>query len=309
MRVERHALVTAIACLVLMVIGSLVHGTGSSLACPDWPLCRGSLFPAMKDGVEYEHTHRLTAALVAGLVVWLFVRTRRLADPVPGRLTALACALLAVQATLGGVTVVYRLPATISIAHLAASMILLVVLVLVSVRVALRQSPFIARVARPWFGLAALVVFVQIVLGGVVRHSGAALACGRIPLCGGKLLPDDALGRLHMVHRLGGVVAALAVIAVCFAAYWRNASRSHAVFFFAPAVIALAQVALGVAVVLGAARLDLVTAHHATGALLLASLAMNWGLAPSDGSARGMPLPHEHSAREHLQVRSFPPVT
>ena len=41
MREHRFAIATALATFVLLIVGSLVHGTGSSLACPDWPLCYG----------------------------------------------------------------------------------------------------------------------------------------------------------------------------------------------------------------------------------------------------------------------------
>jgi len=43
------------ACLtwLLILVGGIVHGTGSSLACPDWPTCYGSFFPEMTGGVFF----------------------------------------------------------------------------------------------------------------------------------------------------------------------------------------------------------------------------------------------------------------
>ena len=41
----------------LVVLGGIVHNTGSSLACPDWPLCYGMVFPPMRGGILYEHGH------------------------------------------------------------------------------------------------------------------------------------------------------------------------------------------------------------------------------------------------------------
>ena len=64
----RLAGATAAATFVLLVIGGMVHATGSSLACPDWPLCYGQFFPAMEGGVLYEHGHRLVALAVSGVV-------------------------------------------------------------------------------------------------------------------------------------------------------------------------------------------------------------------------------------------------
>src|SRR6185436_1137857 len=62
--VHRFAVTTAVATFLLILIGGLVHGTGSSLACPDWPTCYGSLMPKMEGGVLIEHSHRLAAGTV-----------------------------------------------------------------------------------------------------------------------------------------------------------------------------------------------------------------------------------------------------
>jgi len=73
---HRFAIVTCVATYVLLLVGGLVHITGSSLACPDWPLCHGQFFPAMEHGVEYEHSHRLVAGTVSvmtcALSAWIF---------------------------------------------------------------------------------------------------------------------------------------------------------------------------------------------------------------------------------------------
>ena len=73
----RLARATAAATFVLLVIGGMVHATGSSLACPDWPLCYGQFFPAMEGGVLYEHGHRLVALAVSVLTVALAVAVWR----------------------------------------------------------------------------------------------------------------------------------------------------------------------------------------------------------------------------------------
>src|SRR5574341_337995 len=119
---HRLALATAAATFALLAIGGLVHATGSSLACPDWPLCYGQFFPAMEGGVLFEHGHRLVALLVALLTVALAVLVwRRRREPAPRALAALAVVLVLAQAALGAITVIERLPLLISAAHLATS--------------------------------------------------------------------------------------------------------------------------------------------------------------------------------------------
>src|SRR5450432_498780 len=69
----RFAVVTAVATFVLLLIGGLVNPTGSSLACPDWPLCHGTAFPQMVGGVQFEHSHRIVAGVVATMTIALGV--------------------------------------------------------------------------------------------------------------------------------------------------------------------------------------------------------------------------------------------
>lgn len=275
LRRRPHAVLTAAATLALMVMGSVVHGTGSSLACPDWPLCHGSFFPAMTGGVEFEHTHRLMAAAVVVLVVTLAWRLRRYDGATRG-LAFAACGLVAVQATLGGLTVIYRLPPAISIAHLATSMTFLAVLVVVATRLAESPAAPAGRAIRGATAGVAGLVLAQIVLGGVVRHTGATLACTGLPLCDGRAWPASWLAEVHLLHRLVGVAALAAVIGVSAAAHRRQRTRAGRVIALFPALLAMAQVALGATVVLAWAPLDLVTLHHAGGAVLLASLAAAW---------------------------------
>ena len=42
----RLLVITSIAVLFLLVTGATVVGTGTGLACLDWPLCQGEIFPA-----------------------------------------------------------------------------------------------------------------------------------------------------------------------------------------------------------------------------------------------------------------------
>src|SRR5687768_13064610 len=50
--------------VAMMMLGATVHATGSSLACPDWPTCYGTLNPKMEGGVFWEHSHRLLGTLI-----------------------------------------------------------------------------------------------------------------------------------------------------------------------------------------------------------------------------------------------------
>ncbi len=283
MRLHHLAASTALLTFALIVLGSVVHGTGSSLACPDWPLCNGTVFPQMTGGVQFEHSHRILALSVTVLVATMAFRARRRTNTRVRQLAFGALGLVVVQASLGGLTVILRLPPAVSIAHLATSMGVLATLVLLAIESIPGRRPAHgdASSARTLTALAAFGAFAQLVLGALVRHTGAALACASVPACDGAVWPDALLPRIQMVHRAGAIAIAILVFVASWGArsHARRGSAIHYLALAAPAIV-VAQIGLGTAVVLSAAPLGLATVHLATGALLLSSLVALWGTLP-----------------------------
>lgn len=289
------AIFTAASTFVLLIVGGLVHGTGSSLACPDWPLCHGQFLPKMENGVLYEHSHRLVAGTVALLTVglggWILAdRHRRALRP----LAVAAPIMVLAQAVLGGLTVIYKLPKPITLSHLVLSMSFFSVLLVIAVRsrpgAAEAEAEQAALPRNQWdlraaVGLVCVAILGQIFLGGMVRHSMAGLACTTIPDCFGAYWPPDsesAYGeRLHMLHRYGAVVLA-ALVFVHAALVLRRTPKGHPVrrLAIAAPVLVLVQITLGILSVTSLLHLHTVTTHLAVGALLLATHVVMWALMP-----------------------------
>lgn len=258
---------------LLIGLGGLVHNTGSSLACPDWPLCYGELMPEMVGGVLVEHSHRLLATLVGFFTtILLFVAFWK---SLPQRkLFIFAWGLVVFQGVLGGVTVLYRLPTVVSTAHLATSMLFFLTLIFLHqlyfpIKVSFRSnSPLLARSV---FVLLALT-YLQILWGAAMRHLGLGGACGvgwsNGLLCQDMIassstwgVPSSIEAWIHYGHRLFGVFLAGLSLWVLRALSWPARMMLISLFII--------QIALGIWTAASAISVLPTTLHLLVAASLL----------------------------------------
>lgn len=296
-------------------MGALVKSHEAGLSVPDWPTTYGQnmfLFPPSewRANVFYEHTHRLAASFVGFLTLLFCVRLlyseRRRWVKVCG---AAALVLVIAQGVLGGLTVRYLLPSPLSIAHgVLAQTFLLLVIFLAYVYSAERAqrtragggaTPLAARWAIALTG----AVWIQLVLGAVVRHTEAGLAIPDFPTMGGRWapvfndatmswintwrlersletgfhLPDVTLSQvlIHAAHRFWAV--AIIGIACVLVYVTRGANAASPAIMRSTSGIAallIIQLALGVYTVLSAKGPLITSLHVATGAALLGLCAL-----------------------------------
>jgi cytochrome c oxidase assembly protein subunit 15 len=267
------------ATLVLIFVGGLVTSTGSGLSVPDWPLSYGRLMPPMVGGIFYEHGHRMAASAVGFLTLVLAVWTAR-AEPRAG-LRGLAWGALGAviaQGVLGGLTVIFLLPTAVSVAHACLAQTffcITIALAYAGSREWIEALPARddARGVRAAAALATAVVFVQLLLGAVMRHIGAGLAVPDFPRMYGRWLPPlDVLRTapvaVHLAHRAGALVVLLVVVRLAWNAWRAGDARLVRPALLAAALV-LVQIGLGATTVLSGKAVLPTTAHVATGAAIL----------------------------------------
>jgi len=295
---HRFAIATSVATFFLVIAGGLVTSTGSGLAVPDWPLSYGQLMPPMVGGILYEHGHRMVATFVGFLTTVLAIWLWRTEDRKWVRALGLI-ALLAVitQGVLGGMTVLFLLPTWISVSHatLAQSFFsLTIVLALVTApfwRQHVARELETVRRTRILAVAAAAAIFLQLILGALVRHTKAGLAIPDFPLVYGHLLPPTDPSSLssineyrigwdmepvtmsqiwiHFSHRVGALLASVLVlmnISHLLGSYKDSKLREPAVVL---GTLLVVQILLGALTVWTGKGVEIATAHVATGALLL----------------------------------------
>ncbi|MFN4865979.1 MAG: COX15/CtaA family protein [Cyanobium sp.] len=281
--IQRHlATLTAhlvVALVALVVIGGATRVMQAGLACPDWPLCYGSLLPGGRFNLQVflEWFHRLDAFVVGVAMLVLAASSVLARRSLPAWLPLASLAslvLVAVQGGLGALTVTRLLAAPLVTAHLATALTLVVLLSgvhqgLVLAGPAPAPAPALPRWLLPLLALALALVFGQCLLGGSLASTWAAERC----------LTDGDGCQLLWRHRLVARPAALVVLFL-LPASWALPSGQRWLRWaaLAAALLVAAQVALGVTTLrLGLTVPAVTIAHQAVAALLVALLGASLG--------------------------------
>jgi cytochrome c oxidase assembly protein subunit 15 len=310
----------------LIVFGGFTRLTDSGLGCPDWPGCYGLANPflahehiaaaeeLMPSGpvtvakAWIEMIHRYLAMGIGVLIMtlmakaWLEWRRTRSAAFAPALPTALFL-FVCLQGAFGAWTVTMKLQPVIVTIHLLLGMGLLALLAWMGGREDYLVKPPQAGVANPAAlrGVrrlaigSALLLLVQVALGGWVSTNYATLACSDFPLCGGQVvppmdfehgfalwrelgktaaghyLPFSALVAIHWVHRNFALVVVLGLGLAAWRAWPHPALRPTARYL---AIVLAAQSASGIATVFFSFPLAIAVLHNAGAALLVLLVTM-----------------------------------
>jgi cytochrome c oxidase assembly protein subunit 15 len=299
---HRFAVFTACSTFFLIIAGGLVTSTDSGLAVPDWPLSYGQVMPPMVGGIFYEHGHRMVATFVGFLTTVLAIWLWRKEDRKWVRMLGLGSLLaVIVQGVLGGLTVLHLLPASISVSHatLAQTFFCMTILLALVTSPKWRKVKPVelaeSRSTRHLMAAVIAVVFLQLILGAVMRHTYSGLAIPDFPLSYGSLLPPSsesdmaALNRhrlveydlppvtmgqiwIHFAHRVGALLVTVVILAALlhiFRTYKADPRMREPALLIG--VLLVVQVFLGALTVWSGKSVEGATAHVATGALLLAT--------------------------------------
>ncbi len=329
---RRFTKLLAAATVALIFVGGQVKSHEAGLSIPDWPTSYGHnmlLFPVSEwnGGIFYEQSHRVVAFGVGVMSVllcaWLLLREPRRWVKVLG---LLAVGGVIAQGVLGGLTVLFVQPAWMSSLHgiVAHSFLILVVFVAYTQsreRARREQTAGKARAlpsAMPILVVVA-IVFIQLIVGALMRHTESGLAIPDFPLMAGgvvpwftaesvewvntwrvdyafetgRVLPEVTLSQIwvHFTHRAGAVLALLSLAYVLVRAFRdREASPHMWRGTMLLGGLVATQAGLGIATVL-TQKIPLLTSLHVViGAVILGYatllalrlLPLSWGTHPLD---------------------------
>ena len=284
----------------LIVFGGFTRLTDSGLGCPDWPGCYGlanpflaheqitaaeALLPSgpvtvVKAWIEMIHRYLamaigvlIMALMATSLLQWRRGHRTEFQPALPIALFLFVC----LQGAFGAWTVTLKLQPVIVTSHLLLGMGLLAMLTWLGGRQNYLHAPSAAAPAagvaglRIWALLTAVVLAVQIGLGGWVSTNYATLACTEYPRCGGVWVPPMDFEHGFTLWRELGKTAAghYLPFSALTAIHWVH--RNFALVLLAALAL---QAASGLATIYLSFPLAIAVLHNAGAALLVLLVTM-----------------------------------
>jgi len=279
---------------VLVTLGAFTTSIGAGMAFPDWPLSNGSLNPPgwlTTLDMFAEHSHRLSAGVMTTLTlilaIWIGMKESR---SWLRKLAIFAFVLVIAQAVVGGLRVllepkqVESLDTTVGqlFAMLHAVLAQMFASTLLAIAVACSRGwlsrPVPVRRGLQQLGvLCCVLVFVQLAIAAVMRHSFAGLAIPFFPFSTNDhhLLPPiwGFKIAIQFAHRVMALLLSIAALAYAIA-IWRDPGASQGMKTGASLMVSLLflQVMLGAAIVWTFRDTTIATAHVLVGALTLTTI-------------------------------------
>ena len=285
---------------LLLFAGGFTTTIRAGMAFLDWPLSNGSINPegwTMESDMAAEHSHRLLGMIIGflsiALFLWTWLREKRRSVRLLARLLLLVVIL---QGVLGGARVRFdwlvtdaetnRVGQSFAVIHACGAMIVLSVLVSITILCSKRWIEGSEKLAngvpigiRRWGAIATVGVFLQILVGAIMRHAEAGLAIATFPLANASsILPSywNFDVSIAFAHRVGAVAVTLVLIMFLTKAWNHVAVRRALGFAIVLLIAALTlQLYLGALTIWTVRNPYVATIHHLVGAFLLAS---TWGL-------------------------------
>lgn len=312
----RIVTIAALLAFVVVMLGAYTRLTHAGLGCPDWPGCYAQYtapssaqaisqaeqaFPGMvieSRKAWTEMVHRYLAGSLGVFILLIAIsaawQRRQWAHPI--LLPTVLLGLVIFQAALGRWTVTWKLLPLVVMGHLLGGLLIFASLVCLRLMLSRHHqvSTAILRNYRPWVLLGAIILFLQIALGGWVSANYAGIACIGFPACNGQWLPslnfNDAFNLLspigqsyqggvldmtarvtiQFVHRLGAIVTFLYLLLLSFALIKQNKILGVRAIAASVLVLVCLQFILGIINVTKLLPLSNAVAHNGVAALLLA---------------------------------------
>ncbi|UGB05486.1 heme A synthase [Staphylococcus sp. HL28] len=191
--------------------GALVTKTGSEDGCgSSWPLCNGAFLPQnLPIQTIIELSHRAVSALSLIVVLWLVITAWKhigyIKEIKP--LSIISVGFLLLQALIGAAAVIWQQNAYVLALHFGISLVsfssvFLITLIVFSIDQKYEADEvMIKKPLRTLTWLMAIIVYLTIYTGALVRHTKSSLAYGAWPVPFDDIVPHNVHDWVQFAHR------------------------------------------------------------------------------------------------------------
>ena len=257
------------AIIALIGIGSATRVMEAGLACPDWPLCYGSLLPSSHFNVRVflEWFHRLDAFLVGILILTEFILSLIWRQYLPAYLSrkySLLLFLVILQGSLGALTVINMLDSFTVMGHLFIAFLLLITSIFINQKLINHSANASLKWWKILLSIPLSLTLIQSLIGVRLSSTWSAHLC--LSFKQNCMILDS--------HKLFAIPLTLSILTIVFISFFRaNLFSNNWKYLISILILLMMQITLGVLSIQTNLNQPLIiVSHELIASLLIASL-------------------------------------
>ena len=260
---------SVLAIIALIGIGSATRVMEAGLACPDWPLCYGSLLPSSHFNLRVflEWFHRLDAFLVGILILTEFILSliwRKYLPAYLSRKYSLLLFLVILQGSLGALTVINMLDSFTVMGHLFIAFLLLITSIFINQKLINNSVNASLKWWKILLTIPLILTLIQSLIGVRLSSTWSAHLC--LSFKQNCMILDS--------HKLFAIPLTLSILTIIFISFFRaNLFLNNWKYLISILILLMMQITLGVLSIQTNLNQPLIiVSHELIASLLIASL-------------------------------------
>ena len=260
---------SVLAIIALIGIGSATRVMEAGLACPDWPLCYGSLLPSSHFNLRVflEWFHRLDAFLVGILILTEFILSliwRKYLPAYLSRKYSLLLFLVILQGSLGALTVINMLDSFTVMGHLFIAFLLLITSIFINQKLINHSVNASLKWWKILLSIPLSLTLIQSLIGVRLSSTWSAHLC--LSFKQNCMILDS--------HKLFAIPLTLSILTIIFISFFRaNLFSNNWKYLISILILLMMQITLGVLSIQTNLNQPLIiVSHELIASLLIASL-------------------------------------
>ena len=260
---------SVIAIIALIGIGSATRVMEAGLACPDWPLCYGSLLPSSHFNLRVflEWFHRLDAFLVGILILTEFILSliwRKYLPAYLSRKYSLLLFLVILQGSLGALTVINMLDSFTVMGHLLIAFLLLITSIFINQKLINHSVNASLKWWKILLTIPLILILIQSLIGVRLSSTWSAHLC--LSFKQNCMILDS--------HKLFAIPLTISILTIIFISFFRaNLFLNNWKYLISVLILLMMQITLGVLSIQTNLNQPLIiVSHELIASLLIASL-------------------------------------